>query len=295
LSHPNDLDERSDAILERACSQVGLDTSGAAPMRIGTNALFRLTNDSIVVRIGLNREAIRSADTEIRVAQWLASSGIVAARPATGIIQPIIVDGHPVTFWDWIETNGANASPAQLGRTLRSVHALGERGIELEPFDPLAPVVAFLRGSLAVKPALPFLRDQCSILADAYRELSFELPAGPIHGDAHVGNLLISDGRAILIDLETFAIGPREWDLIPTAVQHERFGLSLDAYKSFATAYGFDVRTWSGYPILRRIREVAITAWLGARVRRDRGAASEFGRRLASLQNDRATRRWQAF
>ena len=47
-------------VLPRAgmgCSAVGLSASGAVPMRIGTNALFRLPGDAIVVRIGLDRDA----------------------------------------------------------------------------------------------------------------------------------------------------------------------------------------------------------------------------------------------
>lgn len=264
-------------------------------MRIGTNALFRLARDSIVVRIGLNREAIRSAETEIRVARWLARSRIVACRPVAGIIQPLIVDGYPVTFWDWIETSARNASPAQLGSTLRSLHALGGHDVELDPFDPLASAFVLLRGPLAEDPTLSFLREQCSTLADAFRSLVFELPRGPIHGDAHVGNLMVSDSQAFLIDLETFAVGPREWDLVPTAVQHERFGLSRDAYRAFASAYGFDVRSWSGYAILRRIRELAITAWVGARAGQDGAAATEFRRRIDSLRDGRTARRWRAF
>jgi hypothetical protein len=295
LSHPAQRSDGLAAVLDQVCSRVGLSASGAVPMRIGTNALFRLPVHAIVVRIGLDRDAFRSAETEIRVARWLAGRGIAACRPAPGIVQPVIVDGHPVTFWQWIEADGSRAGPARLGRTLQSLHALGEQGIELEPFDPLASVEAFVRGPLAVDPASAFLRDQCSILADAFRELTFELPAGPIHGDAHVGNLMGSAGHAVLIDLETFATGPREWDLVPTAVQHDRFGLSLDAYRSFVMAYGVDIRSWAGYPILRRIRELAITAWVGAHARQNEAASTEFRRRVDSLRDDRAHERWHAF
>jgi len=262
---------------------------------MGTNALFRLPGDSIVVRIGLQHEALRSAATELRVARWLAACDIAASRPAPGIIQPVVVEGYPVTFWDWIEADGGKASPAQLGATLRSVHALGANGIDLRPFDPLEAVEAFLGGQLPEDTTRRFLREQCSFLADALPAVTFELPAGPIHGDAHVGNLIASDGRAVLIDLETFSTGPREWDLIPTAVQHDRFGLPLDAYGSFATAYGFDVRSWSGYPILRRIREVAITAWVGSRAAQDMAAAAEFRRRVDALRDEHAPGRWRAF
>ena len=56
--------------------------------------------------------------------------------------------------------------------------------------------------------------------------------------------------------------GPREWDLLPTAIATERYGLKEAQYRQFAGTYGFDVRTWPGYPVLREIREVTITTWI---------------------------------
>jgi len=42
------------------------------------------------------------------------------------------------------------------------------------------------------------------------------LPRGVIHGDASVGNVIRDTTRhAVLIDLDGFAVGPREWDLVP--------------------------------------------------------------------------------
>ncbi len=46
-----------------------------------------------------------------------------------------------------------------------------------------------------------------------------------IHGDASVGNVLRDrQGAPVLIDLEGFAIGPREWDLGLTAMYYDSFG-----------------------------------------------------------------------
>ncbi len=46
----------------------------------------------------------------------------------------------------------------------------------------------------------------------------------------------------MLLDFEAAAIGPREWDLLPTAIATERYGLEEEQYRQFADAYGFDVR-----------------------------------------------------
>ncbi len=72
-------------------------------------------------------------------------------------------------------------------------------------------------------------------------------------GNAHTRNLLTDHGRVVLLDFESSAIGPREWDLLdllPTAIATDRYGLPTEHYQQFAEAYGFDVRTWPGYPVL---------------------------------------------
>ena len=68
------------------------------------------------------------------------------------------------------------------------------------------------------------------------QRLEFVLPAGPVHGDASIGNIIRrqADGVAVLIDLDGFASGPREWDLVLTAMYFERFGWhTAQEYREF--------------------------------------------------------------
>lgn len=70
-----------------------------------------------------------------------------------------------------------------------------------------------------------FLLDRSNQLAEAFDKLTFELPRGIVHGDASVGNVIRDRyGNPLLADLDGFAIGPREWDLVLTALYHENFG-----------------------------------------------------------------------
>jgi thiamine kinase-like enzyme len=101
--------------------------------------------------------------------------------------------------------------------------------------------------------------------------MGFALKPGPIHGDAHTRNLLTDHGTVVLIDFEAAAYGPREWDLLPTAIAVERYGLAEERYKEFATAYGFDVRAWPGFPVLREIRELTMTTWIMQNVKESPG------------------------
>ena len=74
-----------------------------------------------------------------------------------------------------------------------------------------------------------FLAGRHSQLQAAYESLSFDLKAGPIHGDAHLGNLMRrEDGVVVLIDLEAFAWGPREWDASVFAAAWSAFRTAVE-------------------------------------------------------------------
>jgi len=117
-----------------------------------------------------------------------------------------------------------------------------------------------------------------------------------VHGDAHQDNLIQRpDGKLILIDFERFAYGPPESDLAVTATEH-LVGWHSDAqYARFCQAYGFDVMSWEGFPILRTINELKMTTWLMQNVRESDRIALEFRTRLASLHDRDAPRTWQPF
>jgi len=97
-----------------------------------------------------------------------------------------------------------------------------------------------------------FLQARCADLTAQFEHLEFALPPGPIHGDAHTRNLHTDHGQVVLIDFEAAAVGSREWDLLPTSIAVPQYGLPEEGYQEFAAAYGFDVRSWPGYPVLGR-------------------------------------------
>lgn len=283
-----------DAFVARACEIAGIPRAKAELIRVGTNVLFRLPTAGLVIRIGLSPDARTAAEKEIRVAHWLDCAGVPAPRPAEGLSQPLVVDGLPVTFWQWLPEEPDPPTAADLGSVLTRLHRVGP-GPELEALDPLRPARRDLARATAADPSIvAYLRREVDRLATAFPTPTLTLPPGPVHGDAHTGNLLRSQGRILLIDLETFAAGPREWDLIPTAVRLERFGLSAAEYGSFVDAYGFDIRGWDGYPVLRRIREVVITSWLVPRAGRA-STTRELLRRVAALQSRESDVRWRPF
>ena len=76
-------------------------------------------------------------------------------------------------------------------------------------------------------------------------QLRYRLHPASTHGDAHSENLMICDGRPVLIDFERFAWGQPEWDLAMTATEYlTAKWWTDDEYGQFVDAYVYDVISW---------------------------------------------------
>lgn len=65
-----------------------------------------------------------------------------------------------------------------------------------------------------------------------------------------------------MMDLERFSIGPREWDLVSTAVRaRTTSAVTPGDYDDFCKIYGYDVTEWSGYEILAGARELRMVTY----------------------------------
>ncbi len=283
-------------VLREACLQAGLASGGAELLRVGENAIYQLASVPIVVRIARSADRLRKVEKELCVARWLADGHVPAVRVYEQISQPLLVGEHPVSFWHAVTGGDPAPTHVDLARLLASFHALGESPCDLAAFDPLSTS----RARLDVMHGISaddhdFLRRRCADLNEQLHDLEFALPKGPIHGDAHTKNLLADSGRVVLLDFEAAAIGPREWDLLPTEIATDRYGLAEEQYRQFATAYGFDVRTWPGYPVLREIRELTMTTWIMQNIREAPAVAAEFDLRVTSLRERDFERAWNFF
>jgi aminoglycoside phosphotransferase (APT) family kinase protein len=304
-------DERTDAgeftpesagtVLREACAAAGLEASGAELLRLGSNAVYRLASAPVVVRIARDSRSLPEMSRAVRVARWLTEESFPAVRVVAGVTQPVVVGGRVVTFWENAQDREEYASVAELGDLLRWLHWLEEpEAVELPYFEPFDKVRASLDSLVSAGVSAEdhaFLEDRAEELRKRYDRLDFVLPYGLVHGDANVGNALRSrNGRAILIDLDGFALAPREWDLVLTALFYERFGWHTRAeYESFVHHYGFDVMNWPGYPVLADVRELMMTLWLGHQVDTNPRAAEEFPRRLQALRTGGSRRDWTPF
>ena len=282
--------------LRKACAQAGLSSDGAELLRLGENAIYQLAAAPVVVRIARSADRLARVEKELCVARWLATAGVPAVRVYEEIEQPLLVDGRPVTFWYMVTGGDPVPTHVDLARLLAAFHAARDCPCELASFDPLRNSQSRLADAVGVAPDdRDYLRTRCAELNDEFLHLTFALPRGPIHGDAHTRNLLTDHGQVVLLDFEASAVGPREWDLLPTAIGVERYGRPEEQYREFADAYGFDVRAWAGYPVLREIRELTMTTWIMQNIGESPAVAAEFALRVASLRERDFGRAWNFF
>jgi thiamine kinase-like enzyme len=286
-------------VLQEACATAGLDFRGAELLRLGSNAVYRLTSLPVVVRIARDPSALAEMDRAVGVARWLETQDFPAMRVPASVTQPLVVGGRVVTFWESVQENEEYATVGELADLLRRLHWLEEpESLRLPYFDPLAKLTASLEGLDGISAEdRTFLEERATRLAKDYDRLDFVLPFGMIHGDANIGNILRHrDGHPVLIDLDGFALAPREWDLILTAMFYDRYRWHTKVqYAEFVHRYGFDLMNWPGYETLADLRELMMVAWLGHQVTTSDRAAAEFARRVRSLRTGEGRDGWGPF
>lgn len=291
------FDARSaEQILRQACDIGGIEPNGLEVIRVGDHAVFRLHDGKVVARVGRD-DRLDSVRREVGIARWLEGESFPAARLVAVADQPIVSSGHPVTFWEGVGDGTAYATTTEMGHLLRWLHGLKSPDLDLPKLAPFEKANRRIERAEISHRSREYLVALSSNLAEEYAKLEFALPVGVIHGDYNVGNVLHDqDGKPRVIDLDGFMRGPREWDLMQTAMYYDSFGWHSESeYRGFAEAYGFDVRSWSGYRTLRTVRELLMVTWLSQNAGVDARAAAEVEKRIESMRTDGSRRDWAPF
>ncbi|WP_019890552.1 phosphotransferase enzyme family protein [Streptomyces purpureus] len=267
-------------------------------LRLGENALFASPAHGVVYRVARSDALTAKVEKELATARWLVSYGFPALPPRDELPQPVSAAGRLVTFWEYVAPAPRTPELVDLAALLRELHALPDPAFPvpvLNPFPLMRERLETARGTQVAAEDVAFLGAACDETESAFRDLVAEDPAvGLVHGDAHRGNLLHRGDRVLLIDYEAVALGPRAWDLLPTATAVDRFGLPSAEYAAFCAAYGADVTVHSGYRTLRAVRELGMTTWLMQNVPHSPAAAHEFAVRMESLRKGDHAARWHA-
>ena len=285
-------------VLREAATHAGLDTTGARPLRIHSNAVFALPRSGAVLRIADGALQRERAERAVAVTRWLAGQGFPAVRPLD-LAQPVEVslpDGGAVavTYWHLVPAApDIRPPPSALARLLRDLHRLVPP-VPLPRFRPLARVVpAVDECPLLDRDDRRWLRGRIDALTDRLAGLEFPLP-GPVlvHGDAHRNNVIAAAaGGCVLADWDNVSLDRPEWDLVPTA-NSARYGVPAGDRAEFAAGYGWNLAAWPDWTVLRDLHELRS---LGAYLRRAPTSpphARELRRRLDSLRTGNRATRW---
>lgn len=289
--------ESTRILLTEACDRIGLASEGAELLRLGENAIYRLTGAPVVVRIARNSDHWDDAAKEVAVAGWLERADVQAAR-VWPIEQPLSINGHPVTFWRYIDgRRGEPGDVRALGTLLRRIHDLPPPSSFTLPTEQ---VLGRVRARIDRAPVPPedrsFLVELLDELTAAVASLRYVLRPCVTHGDAHVQNLMVTDRGVTLIDFERVAWGQPEWDLAMTATEFVTAKFwNREQYAAFVRSYGYDITEWAGFPVLRRAHEVKMTTWLMQNINESSTIRDEYELRLATIRSGSPGAPWSAF
>ncbi|MEV6905465.1 aminoglycoside phosphotransferase family protein [Amycolatopsis sp. NPDC051071] len=281
--------------LGRTCALLGVDPDGARLLRFTNNAVYELASAPFVVRIVGSTLLRHRVGTVVRVARHFERHDVPAIRLLPGFDQPLAIGEHLVTVWWKVPSTGRKAKSADLAVLLRRVHSL-QPPDGLAEWAPFAAVRARVSDAEELSPGdRRFLLERCAEVEEALAALDFPLPRGLVHGDAHSGNVIPGPDGPVLCDFDSSCVGPPEWDLTPLAVGRERFGDPPARYRVFAERYGFDVTTWSGFSVLRAIRELKLTTSVLPILRSHPGVRDELRKRLDDLRSGHTGARWNRY
>lgn len=181
----------------------------------GSTLVLRLT-DTLVARVVQDRDGPRQGTEwfarENAIAQHLTEHGapVIPLHPdlPPGPHEHL---GYPLNFWEFVTRIDDEPDAHEIGRTLRQCHEI------MRSFPLPLPKLAIITESLAIlseRELFPpktqqMLRDHLSASLDSLGSL----PHQPLHGDAHMGNLMNTTRGLLWTDWEDTFAGPVEWDV----------------------------------------------------------------------------------
>ena len=283
--------------LTHACQRAGIDARPVELIRMGSNAVFRI-GETLIARVAPSVQLLANAEKQIEVARWLQSVVYPATR-ATAVDQPIEIEDRVVTFWESVSLETTYAPIRDVADLIKRLHGLpAPTHISLPELRPFGDTQDELPQFVGLPPAdAQFLRARIEWARETFPLLPFALPRGHIHGDANVGNVICDDrGHAVLIDLDSFAVGAREWDLIQTALFFDRLGWHTEQeYREFVEVYGYDITQWVAYSDLSDMREIAMTSWIAKKASSSPESAAEAVKRIEAIRSGGSRRDWGAY
>jgi len=203
-------------------ARLGLTSLAPVVLKDSHHTSIHLAPARIVARViatDVSADAYRRLDRELGVAAHLARAGAPIVPPCTEVPPgPYFHEKLGLTLWQFVAHHPARDRDAlaATGALHRAHAALASYAGALPPFAGEADAC---RAALEDESALPALApaDRAFLLA-AHDRLRRRLAAPAVapvalHGDPHLGNVLMTAHGPLWTDWESACRGPLEWDL----------------------------------------------------------------------------------
>lgn len=222
MSSSSTSDDRRQRAIDAAVTvaeRFGIPRGHPAILKDSNNTIVHLAPSAVVAKVGTTPSTRRTLRREVSVAQYLKRR----AAPVVSLTSllpagPHQHDGMNLTFWRFCpHQDGVEADGYTAGQSLLALH----RGFAGYPgaLPPFTNDLDEAGGILAQPDTLMKLsEDKRAVLRTVYEEVRPALAkhsyaVRPLHGEAHLGNLLLSPDGPKWIDFEAACFGPSEWDL----------------------------------------------------------------------------------
>ncbi|HWI88450.1 MAG TPA: aminoglycoside phosphotransferase family protein [Sphingomicrobium sp.] len=249
--------ERELAAAREVAARAGLGQTEPKILNLAHHTTVHLSPTPIAARIcGASIGSDAKLRRELQVARHLASRGAPTVRPASTISAgPYFENGCAITLWEFV----SGRPPETAADTMRAAQALQRVHTALQGAPRPLPsfTVAFdsCERILSNPPQSELLDSSDRVfLQTIYTELREqlsrrELDLRPLHGDAHLGNVLLTNPGAVWMDLDDVCTGPLEWDVacLPGEAWAEFPGIDRELVQ-----------------LLNALRRVCVTVWCWA-------------------------------
>ncbi len=189
------------------------------------------------------------------------------------------LEGHAIFYAIFPKKGGRPADEMnktqleRMGRTLARLHMIGASKpapsrLQMTPYTFGEQNISFLMQQNFIPSALRESFEQVARRVVSLMTPLFEgVALQRIHGDCHLGNVIVRDDTPYLIDFDDMVMGPRVQDIwlqIPGIDEEsvERRNILLDAYEEIIP---FDYSQLKLIEPLRTLRYLHFAAWIGKR------------------------------
>jgi len=293
--------ERALATVSSGLEKNHLKANKNVLLRKGNNYIFHAVDEGIVIRLSKPGSDLDYISKEMDLARFLHNKGVPVVPPVQLPINPISSNAGVLSFWSFINSyENGQIDFGEFGNLLRKFHTVSNlSGISLPLWNGLGAIAtrlsSFTAENSSERSGLQFMVKKFTqienIIADKLSHIYENRTI--IHGDAWNRNTLRTQNGLVLLDFERVAVGPREWDLVPTMLSAKRFGLEKDKLSLFLEAYGREDVDQLTLDILIQLPELWVITFLFQNCSNSPVHREELQKRLHSIQNPQDDTAWE--